>query len=96
MTESSTNHLPADMTHMGDADCPTWCTDHTGFDDGSEDWHESRTVELPQHRAWLTTGVPQHEVHLGFEKLGGSDHMPLADAEALARGILALVAEVRA
>lgn len=72
--------------------CPSWCNDHTGFDDGSDDWHSSTEQVVGRHSFYLSSGT-----HTGQPEVFFDDHegIPLEEAERLARGILALVEAAR-
>ncbi len=77
--------------------CPAWCTDHTGFDDGSEDWHKSQEFEVGGYTFYVSSGTLSGEAEI-FDVSGPalSDGVSLDAAEAFARAILAAVKEARA
>lgn len=75
--------------------CPTWCTDHNGFSDGSDDWHEGRTRQVHGFEFYVSTGSMTGAPELFMPTHGCSDGMSLEAAEELAHGILAAVAEAR-
>lgn len=75
---------------------PAWCTNHTGFDDGSDNWHKGRTREVHGFEFYVSTGSTTGDPELFMPAHGCSDGMSLDDAEAVARAILAVVTEARA
>lgn len=72
--------------------CPNWCNDHTGFDDGSDNWHKSADQYAADFEFYLSTGTLGRGPELF---IGDNAGIPLAEAERLARGILALVEAAR-
>lgn len=69
--------------------CPSWCNDHTGFDDGSEDWHKSADRTIGETTFYISTGTLDHTPEVFVE--GCREGMSLDQAAALARAILAAV-----
>lgn len=74
--------------------CPSWCNDHTGFDDGSEGWHKSADRTIGETTFYVSTGTLDRspEVYIEGHRRDG---MTLAEAERLARAILDLVEAAR-
>ena len=75
--------------------CPAWCTDHTGFDDGSGHWHESLDVELYGFAFYASAGTVSGEPEFFMPEVGCRDGMSLQEAEHLAQCILMVVREVQ-
>ena len=44
-------------TALSESTCPPWCTAHNGYDDGSENWHQSRDVEIHGFEFYVSTGT---------------------------------------
>lgn len=72
-------------------ECPRWCTEHTGFDDASDDWHQSRALQAAGLTLLLSDGTLDQRTQVFIEGLLPDDGMSLETAESLARAILALV-----
>lgn len=75
--------------------CPVWYTDHTGFDVGSDDWHQGAEREAGGHTVYLSTGTLTGEVAV-FHARDPSEGISLNAAEAFARVLLTAVEEARA
>lgn len=69
--------------------CPDWCTDHTGFDDGSDDWHKGSTQTVGKYAFYVTTGNLDGIPEVFFED--SIDALSLDEAERMARTLLAAV-----
>ncbi|MFW6776271.1 hypothetical protein ACOACO_18465 [Nocardioides sp. CPCC 205120] len=73
---------------------PPWCTDHAGFDDGSDDWHKSADVVVGDHTFYVSTGT-----HTGapevFMRRAASEGTSLDDAEALGRALITAAGAAR-
>lgn len=76
--------------------CPGWCTDHTGFHDGSEDWHKSRDIEVEGITFYASTGTTTGQTEVFFPEFAVTDGMSLEETEAFACALLELIREVRA
>lgn len=89
MTESS----PIQQNSTSPTEHPTWCTAHTGFDDGSDDWHQSVRWEIAGHWFYVSdgtiTGLPEFFMDNG-------EPIPLDEAKELATRMLLLIEEARA
>lgn len=77
------------------AQCPSWCTDHTGFDDGSEDWHQSGEVAVSEFDFYVSTGTLSGGPEIFFPRTP-DEGISLDSAETFARSILAMIEEARA
>lgn len=73
--------------------CPTWCTDHTGFDDGSDDWHKGSTLTVGKYAFYVTTGNLEGIPEVFFED--SIDALSLDEAERMARALLTAVEAAR-
>lgn len=73
--------------------CPDWCTDHTGFDDGSDDWHKGSDQTVGGHTFYVTTGNLEGIPEVFFEN--AIDALSLDEAEHMARTLLAAVEAAR-
>lgn len=74
------------------AACPPWCTDHTGFDDGSDDGHQSSRHHAGKHWLYLSTGTLSGDVELFMDDREG---ISLEEAQALAEALLAAIKKAR-
>ena len=84
------------MTTGTSTRCPAWCTDHLRFEDGSDDWHKGREVELHGFEFFLTTGTTSGATENYFHNATAkSDSVSLDDAERVALAILELVKAAR-
>jgi hypothetical protein len=90
---TTTTHLPVEPAS---SECPSWCTEHTGFSDGSDNWHESATRRLHGFAFYVSAGTPEHDMALFMPETGCKDGMTLAEAEETAIAILELVKAARA
>lgn len=72
--------------------CPSWCAQHSGFDDGSSDWHESQRVQVGRHRVYVSTGSITGGPEVFMDDYEG---VPLEEAERFAQVILELVEAAR-
>ena len=73
---------------MSSTPCPAWCTAHTGFEDGSDDWHATPELSLGGHDFFVSTGTLTGEPEVFIDDHEG---IPLDEAAALARAILEVV-----
>lgn len=73
--------------------CPAWCTDHTGFDDGSDDWHKGSDQTVGGHTFYVTTGNLDGIPEVFFKD--SIDVLSLDEAEHMARTLLAAVEAAR-
>lgn len=73
--------------------CPAWCNDHTGFDDGSDDWHKGSTQTVGKYAFYVTTGNLDGIPEVFFED--SIDALSLDEAERMARALLAAVEAAR-
>lgn len=80
---------------MNAAACPTWCTDHDGFDDGSQDWHRGADETAGGHVFYLSTGTPTGEPAV-FIVDHPTEGMTLDAAEQYAAALLELAKAARA
>jgi hypothetical protein len=76
--------------------CPAWCTDHRNFTDGSDDWHDSRTVEIHGFMLYISTGTTTGQPELFIPQHGAHDGLTLRQAAEVAHAMLTLVKAVSA
>jgi len=84
------------MTTTTTTTCPAWCTDHNGFDDGSDNWHRSWNVEIHGFVFYTSTGTWTGETEVFMPQHGAGDGMTLRQAEDVANALLELVKAARA
>lgn len=75
--------------------CPAWCADHNQFSDGSDNWHESRTVEVHGFEFYVSTGTLTGEPELFMPQQGCKEGMALEEAAEVAQAVVSLIREVR-
>ncbi|MEP7738126.1 hypothetical protein ABKW28_10775 [Nocardioides sp. 31GB23] len=83
------------MSTMTTTTCPAWCTEHTGFPDSGDDWHQGSEHSVAGHSFYLSSGTISGEVGVFYMEGPPDEGVSLDDTEAFARALLAAVAEAR-
>jgi hypothetical protein len=76
---------------MTNNNCPRWCDDHDGFDDGSADWHKSQEFVVAGCTAFLTDGTLDKGISVAIEVNANEGQLTIKDARRLALRLLELV-----